>query len=387
MQNILQYSDMGVHVIDKDRKTIIYNEVMAKLEGLESNQVIGKDLLAIFPSLNQQTSTLIKVLQGEASILNRTQIYLNFKGEKITTINSTIPLIYNGKIVGALEIAKDISNIRNLSDQLIDLQSKLKLYNTNQSIDKKNQKYRIKRYSFSDIIGEDGGISLLKGIAKKASNSTSSVLIYGDTGTGKELFAQSIHYGGIRNNKPFIAQNCAAIPESLLEGILFGTEKGGFTGAIASFGVRLVQPLFQRPEALLIGFLHLLYFFANLRDIRILGQGRAGKCERDRHGDQLPFEHVSSPLYTKGTPQPGSPIATKLCQRRTGGAREGGVKVGCAMCQTAGGGASHWKNPAAAMVGCAVHPPANRLPNAAWKTHSSAWDEGNSSSPSCAAPA
>lgn len=237
MQNILQYSDMGVHVIDKDRKTIIYNEVMAKLEGLESNQVIGKDLLAIFPSLNQETSTLIKVLQGEISILNRTQIYLNFKGQKITTINSTIPLIYNEKIVGALEIAKDISNIRNLSDQLIDLQSKLKLYNANQSIDKKNQKYRIKRYSFTDIIGEDEGISLLKKLAKKASNSTSSVLIYGDTGTGKELFAQSIHYGGIRNNKPFIAQNCAAIPESLLEGILFGTEKGGFTGAIEREGI------------------------------------------------------------------------------------------------------------------------------------------------------
>ncbi|NMR95958.1 sigma-54 factor interaction domain-containing protein, partial [Vibrio parahaemolyticus] len=55
--------------------------------------------------------------------------------------------------------------------------------------------------------------------------------------TGKEMFAQSIHYNGIRKDKTFIAQNCAAIPDSLLEGILFGTEKGGFTGAIEREGI------------------------------------------------------------------------------------------------------------------------------------------------------
>jgi len=63
------------------------------------------------------------------------------------------------------------------------------------------------------------------------------VLIYGETGTGKELFAQSIHYSGIRGNKPFIAQSCAAIPESLLESLLFGTAKGGFTGAVEREGL------------------------------------------------------------------------------------------------------------------------------------------------------
>ena len=58
------------------------------------------------------------------------------------------------------------------------------------------------------------------------------MLIYGETGTGKEIFAQSIHNASNRKNKPFIAQNCAAIPENLLESILFGTEKGSLTGAI-----------------------------------------------------------------------------------------------------------------------------------------------------------
>ena len=91
LQNILQYTDIGIHVIDKNRKTIMYNKAMAELEGLEIEQVMDKDLLEVFPSLKQNTSTLIKVLDTKKPILNTTQNYLNFKGKKITTINSTIP--------------------------------------------------------------------------------------------------------------------------------------------------------------------------------------------------------------------------------------------------------------------------------------------------------
>jgi len=232
MQNILQYGEIGLHVIDNNRKTIIYNKIMADLEGLGVNQVFGKDILEIFPSLNENTSTLIKVLYTFEPILNSTQTYLNYKGKEITTINSTIPLLDDGKIIGALEIANNMTHVRNLSEKLIDLQKELKSTKTNnKSINK------IKRYNFDDIIGEDKNIKLAKTIAKKACSSSSSVLIYGDTGTGKELFAQSIHYRGIRSKKHFIAQNCAAIPEALLEGILFGTDKGGFTGAVEREGI------------------------------------------------------------------------------------------------------------------------------------------------------
>jgi len=233
MQNILHHANIGIHVIDKERKTVIYNDVMAKLEGLKREQVLGKDILDIFPSLNEETSTLIRVLHTGESILNSTQTYLNFKGQRITTINSTIPLYNDDEIIGALEISNNITHLKNLSDQLIELQNELKF----QESPSKNSKNKIRKYNFQDIIGISEPIKMAKKIAKKASNSISSVLIYGDTGTGKELFAQSIHYGGIRANKPFIAQNCAAIPEALLEGILFGTEKGGFTGAVEREGI------------------------------------------------------------------------------------------------------------------------------------------------------
>ncbi len=233
MQSILRHANIGIHVIDRDKRTVVYNKYMADLEGLETIQVINKDLLEIFPSLNEETSTLIRVLYTGESILDRTQTYLNYKGQRITTINSTVPLYSNNIIIGALEIAHNITHIKELSDQVIDLQYEL----SSKKASKKNTVVAIKRYNFDDIKGEDDSLLTAKKIARKASNSSSSVLIYGETGTGKELFAQSIHYGGNRSNKPFIAQNCAAIPETLLEGILFGTDKGGFTGAVERQGI------------------------------------------------------------------------------------------------------------------------------------------------------
>ncbi|NLJ98840.1 MAG: sigma 54-interacting transcriptional regulator [Tissierellia bacterium] len=231
LQNILQYTDIGIHVIDKARKTIIYNEAMGTLEGLAMHQVVGKDLLDTFPSLNENTSTLIRVLSIKKPILDKVQIYINFKGQKITSLNSTIPLIWKDQIVGALEIAKDITYLNRLSNKLMDLQQELKNNNYNVS------KGEIKHYTFNDIIGISKNIKEAIKVAMRAKDSPSSVLIYGETGTGKELFAQSIHYEGIRRKGPFIAQNCAAIPETLLEGILFGTEKGGFTGAVQREGI------------------------------------------------------------------------------------------------------------------------------------------------------
>ena len=234
LQNILHNIDIGIHVIDENRKTIVYNDAMGRIEGLDPTQVLNRDLLEVFPSLDESSSTLINALTEKKPIFNKAQIYINSKGKKIFTVNTTLPIFIKDKVVGALEIAKDITYVKELSEKLMDLQNEL---NISAQANKHSNKKKIKKYSFIDIIGEDEKILELKEIAKRASNTSSSVLIYGETGTGKELFAQSIHYGGNRKDKPFIAQNCAAIPETLLEGILFGTEKGGFTGAVAREGI------------------------------------------------------------------------------------------------------------------------------------------------------
>ena len=87
------------------------------------------------------------------------------------------------------------------------------------------------RYSFTNIISQDPQMNEMIAVAKKAAILDINLLISGETGTGKELFAQSIHGASLRSEQPFIAINCSAIPESLLESELFGYEKGAFTGA------------------------------------------------------------------------------------------------------------------------------------------------------------
>ena len=143
LQNILHNTDMGVHVIDKNRKTIFYNDAMASLEGLKSSQVINKDLLDVFPSLDENSSTLIKVLNSKEPIMDKTQTYLNFKGQKITAVNTTVPLYSEDEIVGALEISKDITYLKRLSDRLMELQYELNSSNYENIKSRKNIKIQI----------------------------------------------------------------------------------------------------------------------------------------------------------------------------------------------------------------------------------------------------
>lgn len=87
-------------------------------------------------------------------------------------------------------------------------------------------------FNFDDIIGSSNEILKIIALGKRVCNSTSPILVYGETGTGKELIVQSIHSASKRNKEPFIAQNCAAIPENMVESIFFGVSKGGYTGAV-----------------------------------------------------------------------------------------------------------------------------------------------------------
>jgi sigma-54 dependent transcriptional regulator, acetoin dehydrogenase operon transcriptional activator AcoR len=86
-------------------------------------------------------------------------------------------------------------------------------------------------YTISDIVGSCPKMTEIRRIVKKAALTTFPIIVYGESGTGKELIAQSLHTSGPRGDQPFIAVNCSAIPENLIESELFGYEKGAFTGA------------------------------------------------------------------------------------------------------------------------------------------------------------
>ncbi|MDD2215708.1 MAG: sigma 54-interacting transcriptional regulator [Eubacteriales bacterium] len=229
-QEVFRLVEEGVHVIDMNEETIIYNESMANLEKMNRNDVLKKPFRQIFNSIEEERSTLLQALRKGKITANVQQTYCNKDGKEITTINSTYPVIEGDRIIGAIEIARNITEIQKMCHTIMKLQKA-----TLEPTDVKDHK--IKKYHFENLIGQNEEFVETVNRAKKAAKSNVAVLIYGETGTGKELVAQSIHYDGNRREKPFLAQNCAALPESLLEGILFGTSKGGFTGAMDRAGL------------------------------------------------------------------------------------------------------------------------------------------------------
>ena len=227
---ILKSIDEGIHVVNTDGKTIFYNEVAARHDGMSVKEVLGKHLFEAFPSLTEDSSTLLRVIKTTKPIYNQTQVYVNLHGIRIDTINTTLPIFLDNEIIGAVEIAKDYSRMKLLAERLLDLQKGL------QKRSKKKAMKQVK-YTLNDLMTVNPNFISLKAEAKKLAKSDSSILVYGESGTGKELFVQGLHQASFRSDGPFIAQNCAAIPETLLESILFGTSKGSYTGAVERKGL------------------------------------------------------------------------------------------------------------------------------------------------------
>ncbi|MDF1509871.1 sigma 54-interacting transcriptional regulator [Robertmurraya sp. DFI.2.37] len=264
LKAILSRIDEGIHVVDTNGKTIYYNEVAARHDGLNISDVIGKPLLQVFPSLNENTSTLLKVLTSKKAIYNQAQSYTNVYGKKIETMNTTLPIFVKKHFVGAMEIAKDHSTMKRLSEQLVDLQRQL--------LAKKNSLKRksTASYTLQDLLTKNPQFIEMKKEAEKLARSHSPILVFGESGTGKELFVQGIHHASPRASAPFIAQNCAAIPENLLESILFGTAKGSYTGAVERPG------LFELADGgtLFLDEIHAMPIELQAKLLRVLEDGR-----------------------------------------------------------------------------------------------------------------
>ena len=190
-----------------------------------------------------------------------------------------MPILDGDRIGGAIEISRNITPYKELTEKVIDLQSKV----NGAEDDVKMPRNLNRGYKFEDIITAHAEFNRVKAVAMKAASTDIAVLIYGETGTGKELLTQAIHNGSKRKMKPFIAQNCAALPGSLLEGILFGTVKGGFTGAVdrpglfelADTGTLFLDEINSMPQEL------------QAKLLRVLQDGKIRRIgdTRERHVD------------------------------------------------------------------------------------------------------
>ena len=207
----------GMMVVNRDG-IIEYYKASSALEKLPDDfgrQVRGKHLLEVYPDLSEETSTVIRTLRTGTITVGEKQV-LTSGNFKLTMTTTTYPIMgEDGSIQGAVDIA-----------QLLDISER----GTSRPV-------QYGQSALDDIVTQNAAMEQLKRVVKEVAKNDSATLIYGETGTGKELFAQALHLLSARKDKPFIAQNCAAIPVNLLESMFFGTERGGFTGAESKKGL------------------------------------------------------------------------------------------------------------------------------------------------------
>ena len=203
----------GVLVVD--RNGIIRDHRIAMDYYWQDKETVGRHILELYPDLDEESSTILRVLRTGQAVYDQRQEITNSRGERVVVDATTIPLMVGGRVEGAVDFAR--------------------FYVVGQRIVRGGRKGGLS--TLDRIITRSPKMEELKRRVRSVALLDSPVLIFGETGTGKELVAESLHSEGKRASGPFVAQNCAAIPTNLLESIFFGTEKGSYTGAVTRMGL------------------------------------------------------------------------------------------------------------------------------------------------------
>lgn len=233
LEKIIEDLYDGVLLTDKEGRVLIYNQSMEEMEKRERKDMIGKYIWDAYGYSDINKSEHMQVFNTGKPIINRYKAHAYHKGKPLYKSYSTLPIEKNNKIIGVYSISKNETKLQSLLSEIIELKRKFKEKSTDENYNNLNGT----RFTFSDIVGSSDIMKKLIEESQAISWFDNNILIVGDTGTGKEVFAQSIHNFGKRKSQPFIGINCSAIPENLLESILFGAVKGAYTGAVDSPGL------------------------------------------------------------------------------------------------------------------------------------------------------
>ncbi len=207
LDTVLNHTEEAVIVLNPQGKIEVFNKSAERIFGLPNNSAIGKPIENIFPEYNlvrgscKDNAVCTEVINNEKWSLSIFESELTLRGENI----------------GSLITIQDITKIQQLETRIRE---------------KLHQQGHVAKHTFKDILGSSKTIQDAIMIAREYSRVDSTIIIIGKTGTGKEMFAQSIHNESMRKNGPFVAINCAALSEHLLETELFGYAEGAFTGAV-----------------------------------------------------------------------------------------------------------------------------------------------------------
>jgi PAS domain S-box-containing protein len=199
----------GVFTVDDSWLITSFNRAAEQITGVRREDAVGqrcKDVLKA--DVCEKGCILRKTIQSGKSIVNRIVHIVDAEGRRLPiSISTALLKDEQGRIVGAVETFRDVS------------------------VEEKLRKAISERYSFEDIISKNHRMHQLFDILPDVADSASTVLLEGESGTGKELFARAIHHLSPRKKQPFIAVNCGALPDTLLESELFGYKAGAFTDA------------------------------------------------------------------------------------------------------------------------------------------------------------
>ncbi|QFF99056.1 AAA family ATPase [Psychrobacillus glaciei] len=209
----------NVLIVDANGITIFFDladlNILQQL-GLKPEEFLRKHVTSFYQDLSIEDSTLMRVLKTGESLWNMEQKLTSTNGFSYISKSSSFPIKKGDIIIGAIEFSKHYYQKQDM--QKLEKFAENKIYRKNNTI-----------YTIDNLVSESKVMKEVKNKIQKVSNTDSNVLIYGKTGTGKEIVAQAIHNLSIRYTQPFISINCAEIDTDLMEHILFGNEKDDVT--------------------------------------------------------------------------------------------------------------------------------------------------------------
>lgn len=200
----------GIMALDKDWHIVLWNNAAERITGFHKEEVLGRECTRLFRSgLCQKHCLLDRALSCGQTYQDVEAVIHNKARQLVHLLVSAAPLYDgNGDIIGGLETFRDVSQYRWMQQKLQ------------------------KHLGYKDIVGRSEAMMKVFDSLASLMKTNTTVLLQGESGTGKELIARALHFCGPRRDKSFVAVNCSAIPEGMLESELFGHVKGAFTGAV-----------------------------------------------------------------------------------------------------------------------------------------------------------
>ncbi|MFC1587699.1 sigma-54 interaction domain-containing protein [Planctomycetota bacterium] len=209
IETILDSIADGVFTVDHEWRVTSFNHAAERITGISKQDALGKPCCEVFrANICESECALRWTMESDKSVVNKTVYIITGDGRKVPISISTAILKDNhGQVIGGVETFRDLTLVEELRKELAG------------------------KFAFADIISKSREMQQIFEILPDIAVSGSTVLIEGESGTGKGLFAQAIHNLSPRKEKPFIAVNCGALPDNLLESELFGYKAGAFTDA------------------------------------------------------------------------------------------------------------------------------------------------------------